>query len=180
MSVKLLKLQIRIYYWVFTGKINKLSSRLFVSFKKGRAKKILIIFPMDEPSFRVAIYAFRELGQDVKSEKNIKFIIKEQFKDLFHLHVGTPIMVENSEYDRVLSDEKEILEKVQNTRYDMIIDLNSNFHLGIARLVSLIRGDMKIGFSNEFSDLFYNIQLDISKSGIMEKRYKQINTILAS
>ena len=45
---------------------------------------------------------------------------------------------------------------------------------------SLIRGDMKIGFSNEFSDLFYNIQLDISKSGIMEKGYKQINTILAS
>ncbi len=99
MSVKLLKLQIRIYYWVFTGKINKLSSRLFVSFKKGEAKKILIIFPMDEASFRVAIYAFRELGQDVKSQKNIKFIIKEQFKDLFHLHVGVPIMVENSAYD---------------------------------------------------------------------------------
>ena len=178
MSVKLLKLQLRIYYWLLTGKMSKLSSRLFVSFKKGKASKILIIFPMDESSFRVANYAFSELGQNVESQRSIKYIIKEQFKDLFHLHSGTLIMVKNSESDKVLSDEKQILEQIQNTIYDSIIDLNSNFHLGIARLVSFLKGDMKIGFLNPFSDFFYNIQLDISKSGIMEKGYKQINIML--
>ena len=35
------------------------------------------------------------------------------------------------------------------------------------------------GFLSDFSDKFYNIQLDISKSGIMEKGFKQINWILA-
>ena len=64
MSVKLLKLQWRIYYWALTGKINKLSSRLFITFKKGQSDKFLIIFPMDESSFRVATYVFRALGQD--------------------------------------------------------------------------------------------------------------------
>ena len=180
MSLKLLKLRWRIFFWTITGRIKKMQSRLQLTLSQGNPENILIIFPMDEPSFRVACYAFRDLGKENVHKRQFIFIVKEQFKDLFHLHVGAPIMVENSDYDRVLSDEKEILEKVQNTRYDMVIDLNSNFHLGIARLVSLIRGDMKIGFSNEFSDLFYNIQLDISKSGIMEKGYKQINTILAS
>ena len=179
MSVKLLKLQWRIYYWTLTGKINKLSSRLFITFKKGQSDKFLIIFPMDESSFRVATYVFRALGQDHASQRKYKYIIKEQFKDLFHLHSGTHVLVKNTDSGNMLSDEKQILEQVQNTKYDIIIDLNSKFHLGIARLVSLLKADMKVGFSNPFSDYFYNIQLDISKSGIMEKGYKQINMILS-
>ena len=98
MSVKLLKLQWRIYYWTLTGKINKLSSRLFVAFKKGQANKFLIIFPMDESSFRVATYVFRALGQDDESQKKYKYIIKEQFKDLFHLHSGTHVLVKNTDF----------------------------------------------------------------------------------
>ena len=133
---------------------------------------------MDESSFRVANYAFRELGQTVESQRNIKYIIKEQFKDLFHLHSGTLIMVKNSESDKVLSDEKQILEQIQNTRYDAIIDLNSNFHLGIARLISFLKGDLKIGFLNPFSDLFYNIQLDLASFDVLEKSYSKINTML--
>ena len=39
--------------------------------------------------------------------------------------------------------------------------------------------DIKVGFVSYFSDHFYNIQLNISKSGIMEKGFKQINWILA-
>ena len=146
---------------------------------KGQVDKILIVFPMDEPSFRVAMYAFRGLGQKDSNRKNYKFIIKEQFKDLFYLCSGTPILVRNSEYENMLSDEKEILDKLQNIKYDIIIDLNPTFHLGISRLVSLLSSEMKVGFASDFSDRFYNIQLDISRSGIMEKGYKQINWIIA-
>jgi len=179
MSMKLLKLHLRLFYWTCTGRINKLVPRLKLTLKKGQAEKILIIFPMDEPSFRVALYAFRELGHNDMHRRNYKYIIKEQFKDLFHLHSYTTILVKNSEYENMLSDEKQILDQLQNTKYDIIIDLNSNFHLGIARLISFLKADLKVGFATSFSDQFYNIQLDISKSGIMEKGYKQVNMILA-
>jgi ADP-heptose:LPS heptosyltransferase len=79
----------------------------------------------------------------------------------------------------MLSDEKQILDQLQTTKFDIIIDLNSNFHLGISRLISLLKADLKVGFSTPFSDQFYNIQLDISKSGVMEKGFKQVNRILA-
>ena len=108
-----------------------------------------------------------------------KYIIKEQFKDLFHLRSGIPILIRNSAYENTLSDEIQILDQLQNTQYDIIIDLNSNFHLGIARLISLLKADLKVGFASSFSDQFYNIQLDISKSGVMEKGYKQVNMMLA-
>ena len=134
---------------------------------------------MDESSFRVALYSFRELGQNDAHQRNYKYIIKEQYKDLFHLHSGTSILIRNSAYENTLSDEIQILDQLQNTQYDIIIDLNSNFHLGIARLISLLKADLKVGFTSSFSDQFYNIQLDISKSGVMEKGYKQVNMMLA-
>ena len=179
MSVKLLKLHWRIFYWTYTGRINKLGPRLNLTLTKGRANNLLIVFPMDEPSFRVALYAFRGLGKKDTYQRNYKYIIKEQFKDLFHLQSGTPVLVRDSKNENILSDEKEILEQIQNIQYDIIIDLNSNFHLGIAHLISLLKADIKVGFSTPFSDYFYNIQLDIRKSGIMEKGYKQINIMLA-
>ena len=178
MSVKLLKLRWRIFYWTITGRINKLVPRLKLALTKGQAENILIVFPMDEPCFRVALYAFRDLGQKNIRKKNYKYIIKEQFKDMFYLCSGTPILIKNSAQDNILSDEKQILGQLQNAQYDIIIDLNSNFHLGIARLVSLLKADMKVGFATPFSDKFYNIQLDIGKSGIMEKGYKQVNMML--
>ena len=179
MSVKLLKLHCRIFYWTLLGRINKLVPRLQLRLTKGRAEKILIVFPMDEPSFRVALYSFRELGQKDTHQRSYKYIIKEQFKTLFHLRSGTNILVRNSEHENMLSDEKQILDQLQTTKFDIIIDLNSNFHLGIARLISLLKADLKVGFSTPFSDQFYNIQLDISKSGVMEKGFKQVNRILA-
>ena len=135
---------------------------------------------MDEPSFRVATYTFRKLGNDDSNKKNYKFIIKEQFKDLFHIQSGRSVLIKDSDGTNVLIDEQQILSQLQNIQYDIIVDLNSYFHLGIARLISLLRADLKIGFKNLFSDKFYNIQLDISKTGIMERGYKQVHTMLAS
>jgi ADP-heptose:LPS heptosyltransferase len=156
-----------------------LAPRLKLTLTNGQAEKILIVFPMDEPSFRVALYTFRRLGQEDKYKINYKYIIKEQFKDLFHLRLGPPILVENTEHENMLSDEKKILDQLQKIKYDIIIDLNFTFHLGIARLISFLQADLKVGFTSTFSDQFYNIQLDLSKSGIMEKGYKQVKMILS-
>ena len=85
----------------------------------------------------------------------------------------------NAAPNDILSDEKYILQSIKQKHFDIIVDLNPVFHLGITRLISLLSSDLKIGFTSPFSDKFYNIQLDISKSGIMEKGFKQINLILA-
>ena len=79
----------------------------------------------------------------------------------------------------MLSDEKKLLKTLENTKYHMIIDLNFNFHLGISRLISILKSEMKVGFVSRFSDRFYNVQLDIGRSGIMEKGFNKINIMLA-
>jgi len=178
MSLKLLKLRLRIFIWTTTGRIKKMHSRLQLTLSQGNPENILIVFPIDEPSFRVACYAFRDLGK--KDEQKVKFIflIKEQFADLFHILKGETILIQHSDQYAMLSDERSLLQTLKQKKFDIIVDLNPVFHLGVARLISLLTSDMKVGFASDFSDQFYNVQLDISRSGIMEKGYKQINWIL--
>jgi len=179
MSPKLLKLQWRIFFWTITGRIKKIHSRLQLTLSHGNHESALIVFPMDEPSFRVACYAFRNLGK--KNGQKIKFIflVKEQFENLFHLRMGDTMLIQHSDQNTILSDERLLLLALKQNKFDIIIDLNPVFHLGVARLISFLNSDMKVGFASDFADCFYNIQLDISKSGIMEKGFKQINWILA-
>ena len=179
MSLKLLKLQWNIFFWTVTGRMKKISTRLKVNLAQGNSESVLIVFPMDEPSFRVAIYAFRDLGKNDEIKREFIFFVQEQFRELFHLQMGEVVFIKAAEPNDLLSDEKIILQSIKQKQFDIIVDLNPVFHLGISRLISLLVSDMKVGFSSPFSDKFYNIQLDISKSGIMEKGFKQINLILA-
>jgi len=179
MSLKLLKLRLRVFFWTITGRIKKKHSRLQLTLSQGNPESVLIVFPMDESSFRVACYAFRELGKKDGQKRKFIFIVKEQFKDLFHLRMGDTMLIRNSDKYTILSDEKSVLQALKQYKFDIIVDLNPEFHLGISRLISFLTSDMKVGFSSDFSDCFYNIQLNISKSGIMEKGFKQINWILA-
>ena len=179
MSLKLLKLRWRIFFWSITGRIKKMHSRLQLTLSNGNPENILIIFPFDEPSFRVACYAFRDLGKENVQKRQFIFIVKEQFKDLFHLRIGNSMFINHSDKDSILSEEKNLLQSLKQNKFDIIVDLNPNFQLSISRFISLLKSEMKVGFASDFSDKFYNIQLDISKSGIMEKGFKQINWILA-
>ena len=179
MSLKLLKLRCKIFIWSLTGKIKKIHPRLQLSLIQGNHNNILIIFPNDESSFRVANYTFRNLGKKSSRKKNIKILVEEQFEHLFHLRTSETIFIHETDPDRILTDEKSVMLDLQQKEYDIIVDLNPKFHLGVARLVSKLSAEMKVGFASEFSDQFYNIQLDISRSGIMEKGFKQINWILA-
>ena len=179
MSLKLLKLRWKIFFWTMTGRIKKMQSRLQLTLSHGNPENILIIFPLDEPSFRVACYAFRDLGKNNVQKRKFIFIVREQFRELFHLRIGDSMFIKHSDKDIILSGEKLLLQSLKQNKFDIIVDLNPKFQLAISRLISLLKSEMKVGFASDFSDQFYNIQLDISKSGIMEKGFKQINWILA-
>ena len=179
MSLKLLKLHGRIFFWTVTGRMKKLKSRLKIDSETRNPKKFLIVFPMDESSFRVAQYSFRDLGKNEEPKRDYIFLVGKQFEGLFHLQMGDTYFIQPAEVNSKLSDEQAILQFLDKKKFDIIVDLNPEFHLGITRLISTLISDMKVGFTSPVSDWFYNIQLDISKSGIMEKGFKQINLILA-
>ncbi len=63
-------------------------------------------------------------------------------------------------------------------KFDLVIDLNPEFHLELSKFISRINSEYKMGFKSIFSDYFYNIQLNIPPSGFLERGYKQVNKII--
>ena len=55
----------------------------------------------------------------------------------------------------------------------IIIDLNVDYQPEIEDFINQ-ESNYKIGFKHKKSDLFYNVQLDISKCGVAEKGYQKI------
>ena len=57
--------KIKLFYLILFGKIKKENNLIEISQKnKKPIKNILIIFPVKESSFRVAIYSFRSLSKN--------------------------------------------------------------------------------------------------------------------
>ena len=179
MNFKLFKLRTKILYYSFTGKIPKKIPQLDLELKGHNSKRILLMFPFDEPSFRVAAFSFRGLGSESQSENNYTFLIKDTFKPLFHIRRGeTIILISDPKDQSKIKSEDSIINVLKVMDFDMVIDLNTNFYLDASRILSLIPSKMKVGFKSRFSDLFYNIQLDVSKSGIAENGYHKVQLML--
>ena len=66
------------------------------------------------------------------------FIVKEQFKDLFHLRIGSSIFINYTDQENILSGEKNLLHTLQQNKFDIIVDLNPKFQLAISRFISFI------------------------------------------
>ena len=179
MNFKLFKLRIKIFYYSIRGKIQKQIPQVDLESNGHDAKRILLMFPFDEPSFRVAAFSFRRLGSETQSENHYTFLIKDTFKPLFHIRRGeTIILISDPKNPGKIKSEDSIVNVLKLSDFDMVIDLNTIFYLDASRILSLIPAKMKVGFKSRFSDLFYNIQLDVSKSGIAENGYHKVQLML--
>ena len=179
MNFKLFKLHTKIFYYSILGKIQKQVPQLELESQGHDSKRILLMFPFDEPSFRVAVFSFRGLGNEKQSENHYTFLIKDSFTPLFQIRRGeTIVLISDPKDPSKIKSEDSIINVLKLTDFDMVVDLNTNFYLDASRILSLIPSKMKVGFKSYFSDLFYNIQLDVSKSGVAENGYHKVQLML--
>ena len=179
MNFKLFKLRIKIFYYSILGEINQNAPNINLDYKGHDSKRILIMFPFDEPSFRVAAFSFRGLGSKNSDQNHYTFLVKDSFKPLFHIRRGeTVTLITDSKKPNKIKSDDSIIDVLKLSDFDLIIDLNTTFCLDASRILSLIPAKMKVGFKSHFSDLFYNIQLDLSKTKTAENGYQKVQLML--
>ena len=105
MSLKLLKLRLKIFFLTIIGQIKQQRPKVKLNQDEGSNSKILIIFPSDEPSFRVACYSFRNIGNNTNRKNDMIFLVNNQFKDIFHFGFGKTIYINNTKPSSILSDD---------------------------------------------------------------------------
>jgi len=177
MKFKDIQTKIKLFYLSIMGKISKNNSPIEINNQNKRIiNNILMIFPIREEEFRVALYTFRNL---IKSNNvNYYFIVNGVFKHHFNLSGYVFDLNYDVKNQKIKFDETFYEERIINKKFDMIIDLNSQFNYDISSFINNLESYYKIGFKNMYSDYFYNIQINFSKDDILENSYKKINLML--
>ena len=174
MDFKLFKLYAKIYYNLFLGKINNSIPKLNINLSGITLKnRLLIIFPIDEKSFRVAAYSFRKLMEYDNSEK-YTLLINDEFKNLFYFNRGETIYAKFNIKKEKLSYNY----KLNDTLFDMVINLNIYEYFELYKLIGNINSNYKVGIKSTLSNKFYNIEYNLSDDGTTENAYRNIKLLL--
>ena len=162
------------FYLIF-GKISKKSAKITFPNNKN-IKQAILFFPSDEEAFRVAMYSFREFNFFNKNI-NYYFVINQKFENLIKLNGPNLIFLRYKRRKVSFCDLKD-REKLMSSSQDILIDLNTEFNLELCRLINDINCNYKVGFKSDFSDYFFNFQLDTCNDNISENSFKRIQKIL--
>ena len=174
-NFKLFKLYARIYYNFLLGKINNSIPKLNINISGIELKdRLLIIFPLDEESFRVAAYSFRKLIEYDNSDK-YTLLINENFKNLFYFNSPQIIYAKFNNKKQSLTYDKKYLD---NYNFDLVINLNVNEYFQIYKLIGNINSKYKVGIKSLLSNKFYNIQYKVDSNGTAESAYQNIKLLL--
>ena len=164
-------------FYLLLGKIRKSPSKIELP-NQTKIKRVVIFFPIDENLFRLSLYSFRKFNF---YQNNIKyyFIINQKFQNIINLNGPNLIFVnyKKNKIDFCNYNEKNNLIEHES---DVIVNLNIEFSFGLSKFIAYLQSNIKIGFKSNFSDYFYNLQLDIKKTGVIENSYQKIQQILSS
>ena len=177
MKFKDIQTKIKLLYLSFMGKIRKKNTPIEISNQNKKViKNILIIFPIKEEEFRVAVYTFRNLIKN--NDVNYYFIVNSIYKHHFNLSGYVFDLFYDIKKQKVKFDETFFEERIINKEFDMIIDLNCHFNYDISSFINNLESYYKIGFKNMYSDYFYNIQINFNEDDTLENSYNKINLML--
>ena len=174
MNFKLFKLYTKIYYNFLLGKINNSLPKLNINLLGIELDKdLLIIFPLDEKSFRVAAYSFRKLI-DYDNSHKYTLLIDESFKSLFYFNSAQIIYCKFNNKKESISYYNDI----DFNSFDLVINLNVNEYFEIYKLIGNINCKYKVGIKSLFSSKFYNIEYEVNQDGSTEAAYQNIKLLL--
>ena len=176
MKYNLNLIKIKLFYLKLLGKIKKDNFLIDTQLKRLDFKDILIIFPVDDDAFRVAMYVFRDLIIDYKM--NYHYLLNRVYCNNLNINGNIYNYSYFKKNNKVVID-KESLHKLSSIKdFNMIIDLNNKFFYEFCLFINGLNAFYKIGLKNDYSDLFYNMQFCIKESNILENGYKKINSFL--
>jgi len=170
-------IKIKLFYLILFGKIKKNNKIIKISKNNSiKIENILIIFPIKEEDFRVALYSFRNLE---KTESiHYYFLINTIHKQHFHLGGYAFDVSQNINNGKIKIDETFYEHRILNKKYDIVIDLNKEFIFDLSIIINNLNATYKVGIKNNFSDYFYNIQFNLNNEDILEKIYNKIFLML--
>ena len=115
--------------------------------------------------------------------KNIYFTI---LISILHLNAYSQskkelkMIVENMKQDSIKSQNEiiQLINQINKKEYDALVDLNQNYDRVISLVCLKINIPIKVGFQSPLADNLYTLVVQPEENGLLEKKYKLIETLL--
>ena len=175
MNFKLLKLNLKIALLKFSGKIELIKNSSNFSLNDLESPKILIILPIEKELIDKSIQSISKVMEYYKNkDSDFVIIINNHLKHKLNFYNMKTHRFDISKKNKI-NNYKDILDKVFYDDFDIVIDLNINFIFEISMFIRQLKSKYKIGFVSNYSDFFYNIQLQTDKNN---PSYKSLDYLL--
>ena len=147
------KIKLLVGRYILHKKLKKNEQIIFNKFFTN-ADDYFIILPEDDESFK---YSFVIIKYLFEHKKNITLFVVDYRKSLIldsaKYHVVT---FENENKNIVNLPKQELLEKIEQNQYDLLIDLNRNYNIFYSAITISVKAKYRVGFTKEYADLYYN------------------------
>ncbi len=136
------------------------------------AKSLLIIMPDNPDHFGFAKNVISEIENDFTTA-NLVLLARENYKDLLETNPshGT-IFVTTENINQLGLPKKNLQHRVLATDFDIVIDLNFDFHPLSTYLCKISQAPVKICLFNRDREPFYNFSFRTTSDKKLEEKYK--------
>ncbi len=138
------------------------------------ARKILIIMPVRYDDAQSVGAEFKKLNDKLENS-NITIVVEGiRAAQLTENTKSRIIRLSQSHVNKFFLPRKLFLERVLESEYDVAIDLNLDFVLYAAYICRASNAKIRVGFSSDVADVFYNFQINIDKTKNAQEIYAQL------
>jgi len=159
----------------FTRNKNEGKQQFSIGRSIEESSGVLLCLPEDRKQFRIARYVFKGILESPVS-KRITVILHENVDKDFRLESNVRKIVIKEENLGFWKVPKSSWIKEQGfSTYDLVVDLNTNYHLYAAYLSMKLGDGLIIGFAWDGAEEFYNVLLEMkADNSSLENIYRTI------
>jgi len=163
-----------------SARIKKSQGVVDFASQVGSAKSLLIIMPDNADHFEVARNIISEIKNDFTNAKLV-FLTRENYKTLLDVSLphGT-IFVSQEDINQLGLPKKNLQHRILATDFDIVIDLNFDFHLLSTFLCQISHAPVKICLDNQDREPFYNFSFRTTSQKNLEDKYKVLTKYLGA
>lgn len=158
----------------FTKRLRKRADIVDIFGTLSEARTILVCMPYNQNAFGVAKKFVSNITSDFPNA-SFQFIIRNDFQNMLNglTKYGT-IIVADKDINVFGLPKNELVQKVFSTSYDIVIDLNDDFHLLSTYLCQKSSASLKICLDNRDRELFYNFYFRTQLHEDLESKYRKL------
>lgn len=138
------------------------------------ARSVLVFMPDKLEDFGIARKFLTKLLNDF-SNARFQLVMRESYRSLLNgdQNYGT-IFVSDRDVNFLGLPKKVLKQKILATEYDIVIDLNDDFHLPSTYLCLKSRASLKICFDHEKREPFYNFYFRARPNVSLKTKYNKL------